>query len=172
MSDNGQAHEADWIRAALDEHERPLVRYAQRLTGDLERARDIVQDTFLKLCRRGADELDGHLAEWLYTVCRNKALDVLRKERRMKTLPEETIAVAEKDSAPDETAERRDTFERVLELVGRLPENQREVILLKFQRELSYREIAEVTGHSVSNVGFLIHQGVKTLRHRMKTHHA
>jgi RNA polymerase sigma-70 factor (ECF subfamily) len=80
--------------------------------------------------------------------------------------------VAEKDSAPDETAERRDTFERVLELVGRLPENQREVILLKFQRELSYREIAEVTGHSVSNVGFLIHQGVKTLRHRMKTHHA
>jgi RNA polymerase sigma-70 factor (ECF subfamily) len=45
-----------------------------------------------------------------------------------------------------------------------LPANQREVLYLKFQQGLSYKEIGKVTGHSVSNVGFLIHTGMKTLR--------
>jgi RNA polymerase sigma-70 factor (ECF subfamily) len=48
-----------------------------------------------------------------------------------------------------------------------LPPNQREVIRLKFQNGFSYREISRISGHSVSNVGFLIHTGMKTLRQRL-----
>ena len=48
-----------------------------------------------------------------------------------------------------------------------LPANQQEVIRLKFQHGLSYKQIAEVTQLSVSNVGFLIHAGLKTLRQRL-----
>ena len=77
---------SDWIQAALREHEGPLVRYAAQFTGDLDRARDVVQDTFLKLCAADPAELDGHLAPWLYTVCRNRARDIQRKEQRMKPL--------------------------------------------------------------------------------------
>jgi RNA polymerase sigma-70 factor (ECF subfamily) len=51
--------------------------------------------------------------------------------------------------------------------VERLPENQREVIRLKFQSDLSYKEIAEITNLSVSNVGFLLHTGIKRLRFMM-----
>jgi RNA polymerase sigma factor (sigma-70 family) len=68
---------------------------------------------------------------------------------------------------PAALAEQNDSAGRVQQLVGDLPENQREVIRLKFQDGLSYREIATVTGLSVSNVGFLIHRGVKTLRKQM-----
>ena len=49
-----------------------------------------------------------------------------------------------------------------------LPANQQEVIRLKFQNDLSYREISRITKLSESNVGFLIHTGLKTLRHRVR----
>ena len=44
--------ETDWIRDVLEEYQAALTRYAMRITGDLEKARDVVQDTFLKLCRQ------------------------------------------------------------------------------------------------------------------------
>ena len=77
-----------WIREALDRHERPLVQYASRLLGDPERGRDVVQEAFLRLCDQDPAELDGHLAAWLYTVTRNRAFDILRKEKRMNPLSE------------------------------------------------------------------------------------
>ena len=69
--------------------------------------------------------------------------------------------------APAEAAERSESRGRMLEQVAALPERQQEVLLLKFQSGLSYRDIAGVLEISVSNVGFLIHTAIKTLRERM-----
>jgi RNA polymerase sigma-70 factor (ECF subfamily) len=55
----------------------------------------------------------------------------------------------------------------VLDLLGTLPASQQEVIRLKFQNGFSYQEISRISGHSVSNVGYLIHVGLKTLRGRL-----
>src|SRR3954447_7360827 len=88
----GQPTTADhgpWVRAAVDRFEGPLTLYAARLLGDAEAARDVVQETFLRLCVQDRGPVEGHLAEWLFTVCRNKALDVLRKEGRMARLSDE-----------------------------------------------------------------------------------
>ena len=52
----------------------------------------------------------------------------------------------------------------MLDLLDALPPNQREVIRLKFQNGFSYQEISRISGHSVGNVGYLIHVGLKTLR--------
>ena len=65
---------------------------------------------------------------------------------------------------PAAAAEREETHSEVLRYLDRLPPNQKEVIRLKFQGEMSYKEISEVTSLSVSNVGFLIHTGLKRLR--------
>ena len=51
-----------------------------------------------------------------------------------------------------------------MKMLERLSDNQREVILLKFQQGLSYQEIQEITGLSSGNIGFLIHTGLKRLR--------
>ena len=158
-----------WIQAALASYEAPLTRYAQRILRDADGARDVVQETFVRLCRARPEEINGPLAAWLFTVCRNQALSVRRKEDRMTTLTE----VCQKEleapvSAPDLTAQRRETAGRVADRMERLPQNQRTVIRLKFQHALSYREIAEATGLSVTNVGFLIHSGLKTLRRQMR----
>jgi len=159
---------SDWIRAALREHEGPLMRYATQITGDLDRARDVVQDTFLRLCAEDPAQLDGHLAQWLFTVCRNRAFDLHRKEQRMKPLDDlELAAQPSREHSPAAQAEHNESTSRALRLIKHLPPNQQEVVRLKFQNGLSYKEIADVTKLSVTNVGFLIHTALKTLRQQM-----
>ena len=168
MTDAEQPTRLAWMRTVLDRYEGPLTRYAARITGDPDEARDIVQETFLRLCGEDRARVDGHLSEWLFTVCRNRAWDVRRKERRMRPLTEAAIESRESpDGAPVAAAEGRETTSAVLRVLAGLPDNQQEVIRLRFQNGLSYREISSVTELSVSNVGYLIHTAIKTIREKM-----
>lgn len=167
---NENSTKADWVRAALAEHESSLLRYAASITGDTERARDVVQETFIQLCDEEPEKLSGRVAEWLFTVCRNRALDSQRKEKRMTPLTEFDLATRESaEPSPAMAAEQKESAAQILNLVELLPHNQREVIRLKFQSGLSYQEISRVTSHSVTNVGFLIHTGIKTLRQKIQS---
>ena len=65
---------------------------------------------------------------------------------------------------PRKAAERSDQRIQILGFLDKLPDNQKEVIRLKFEGDMSYKEISQVTNLSVSNVGFLIHAGIKKLR--------
>ena len=179
------------LSALLARYERPLVRYAQSIVGDLESARDVVQETFIRLCRMQGSEVEdqesgiriqgsgkngatkpdscpltpdpSHLQAWLFTVTRNRALDHQRKYSRIipMTLPDNQPCGA---PGPAAVLERRESATSLFRLLDALPPNQREVIRLKFQNDLSYREIADVTQLSVTNVGFLLHTGLKKLR--------
>ena len=171
MSTSGP-NQSEWICEVLERFEGPLIRYAQRFTGDLERARDVVQDTFMKLCRQEPGEVDGHLSQWLFTVCRNAALDVQKKERRMTTTTELVDRASPQVTPPDHAATVQDSAVQALRLLDQLPPNQQEVIRLKFQNDLSYREIADVTGLTTSNVGFLLHVGLKRLRELLRAEFA
>ena len=174
------------ISALLDRYERPLVRYALSILRDLESARDVVQETFIRYVRtsgtgdapvsdglpEGEDSSDSdtlhppppdRVAAWLFTVCRNRALDYHRKHSRIVPMNFPDNRAAEEPS-PAAYLESRDTAASLLQLVDSLSPNQREVIRLKFQSDLSYKEIAEVTQLSVTNVGFLLHTGLKKLR--------
>lgn len=75
--------------------------------------------------------------------------------------------IANDDSAPDDQADRTETLARVMKLMDRLSDNQKQVILMKFRDGLSYREISDATGLTGGNVGFLIHTGLKKLRQIM-----
>jgi len=162
--------DSSWVPSVMADYEVPLTRYAAHITGDTERAREIVQDTFLKLCRQKPAQIRSHLAQWLYTVCRNRALDVLRKERRMTGLSDSQLRL-QIHSGPEVPAalEKEEQLADVLNILSTLPANQQEVLRLKFQADLSYSEISRVTNLTVSNVGFLIHTGLKTIRERVRT---
>ena len=157
------ATKSTWIVAALGRYENHLVRYATWILGDTERAREVVQETFLRLCKEQPARIGDHLAQWLFTVCRNLAFDVRKKETRMSPLtdPDTLPAIPQRPSA---SIEQDETMSHVLRLMDTLPKNQREVLRLKFQCDLSYKEISEITRLSVTNVGFLIHTAIKTLR--------
>jgi DNA-directed RNA polymerase specialized sigma24 family protein len=77
----------DFVKQALVDFESPLIGYATTFLHDAERARDVVQDTFIRLYQQDIDKVSGGLKAWLFTVCRNRALDVIRKEKRIGELP-------------------------------------------------------------------------------------
>jgi RNA polymerase sigma-70 factor (ECF subfamily) len=151
----------------LQRFEIPLLQYAARITGDRERARDVVQETFVKFQRNGAINRDDEPATWLFTVCRNAALNVCRKERRMMYLDEEAIESREGEQLmPFERLEQREAVGFLLRIVATLPPRQQEVIQLKFQNDLSYQQIANIMKTTANNVGVLLHTALKTLRQR------
>ncbi len=169
MDSHDSMEQSRWVESVVERYEGRLLRYASQVTGDLDRGRDVVQDTFLRLCREPPADLDGHLAEWLYTVCRNRALDVRRKEKRMQSMTtERSLAQPSREPSQETVAERQDAAKHVSELVEGLSENQREVVRLKFQNGLSYKEISRVTELSVSNVGYLIHTAIQKLRRQLE----
>ncbi len=158
-----------FVRDALERYEGRLLLYARRLLGDEERARDVVQETFLKLCRQRRADVERRLAEWLYTVVRNGAIDARRRERVMKVSDEVRVdeRVDPAGGGPGARLEREEEGARVLASLASLPEKEQEALRLKFQGGLSYREIAGVTGESIGTVGWRIHEGLKTLRARL-----
>lgn len=168
MGKDKEEARAHWINEALALYEIPLLRYAVSILGDVDRARDVVQDTFLKLCRQDSRTLGDHIAPWLFRVCRNRALDIQRKEGRMNRQSVDSEMLRDPVPGPMAALESREYRSLLNKLLLELSDNQREVVRLKFQNGLSYREISDVTGLSVSNVGFLIHTAIKSLRGKFK----
>lgn len=161
------AHEdTGFLPRIFAEQQAPLVRYASRLLGgDTDRARDVVQDAFVRFMAQPTGAVNGHAVEWLFTVCRHRALDVLRKEGRMKRFADgEVERVAAAEARPGRSLETAETHEALLQMIEHLPRNQQEVVRLKFQNGFSYKEISRITELSVTNVGFLIHTAVARLR--------
>jgi RNA polymerase sigma-70 factor (ECF subfamily) len=152
------------ITEALDRYERVLVSYAKEITGDLESARDAVQETFLRLSRQDVVALESRLRPWLFLVCRNCALDHRRKVVRFRAEPIEDDKWLSDEPSPPMHAIAAEDAGRLRELVAALPRQQRELIKLKFEAGLSYKEMAEALRTSVSTVGVQLHDAIKTLR--------
>jgi len=163
MSDPGTRRQ--WVLAVLDRCEAPLGRYAARLLGEGDSAQEAVQHAFLQLCQRSADDFpDGGEAAWLFHVCRNKAMDLLRlRQRQSGNGQADLAALIGREPDPAELAERQDLCSELTRQVARLPAAQREAIDL-WCEGFSYREIAEITYHSEGNVRVLVHRAIKQLR--------
>jgi DNA-binding CsgD family transcriptional regulator len=166
---NSNPERQQWLDALVQRHEQPLCRYAYSLLGSLSAAQDAVQETFLRLCRENPGQTGG-----------------TRGGLAVPGLPVPgpgCVAQGETHAAPGPRAHRADGRRRPhpgptrrprrIRTTGPAPAwtpcppNEREVIRLKFQHDLSYREIARITRLTESNVGYLIHQGLKSLRHQM-----
>ena len=163
------------LRAAMSDFEIPLTKYAVSILGDLEEARDVVQETFLKLYKQDPNRVGLKVKAWLFTVCRNRCYDVLKKNNRISNLEEDQVsAIPSKDKDPVEIInffEGRDEINKniniLYSLIEKLPARQKEVMRLKFQADLTYKEIAETLDISISNVGFIVHSALKNLREAM-----
>jgi len=158
------------VKQALDLYESALIAYAASiLHGDVERAREVVQDSFLKLYLSDPDKVRDNVKAWLYTVCRNRAFDVLRKEQRLDLGNDDAIAsFSDWRPDPSQSNDTHDLADRVWQTVELLSPNQQEVLRLKYVHDLSYKDIATATGLSVGNVGFIMHVAIKRLRELLK----
>jgi RNA polymerase sigma-70 factor (ECF subfamily) len=158
-----------WVQSALERYERPLLQYAMSIVGEIERARDIVQETFMRLHKQEQEDIEGHLSQWLFTVCRNCALKSLKKEDRYIYVEAAEFETKKCEGlTPLHELERKERVTRLMELVKELPKNQQEVVRLRFHNHHSYQEISDITGLSVGNVGFLLNAAMRNLRTKME----
>ncbi len=153
----------DFFKETVRTYEPRLLRFLAK-TIPLPVAREIVQEAFIKLLREDLSAIRNHVAEWLFTVCRNSANDYRRREGLMPTGSVTALTLVDPNPLPLEALENRQELQRVRDSIGRLPPVEQEVVRLKFQEGFSYKEISRITGHSVSYVGVLIHQAIQKIR--------
>jgi RNA polymerase sigma factor (sigma-70 family) len=133
----------------VNRFESPLLRYVTHLIGPAE-AEDVVQDVFLRLHRtlsRNGPESIGNLSRWLFAVAHNAAIDVVQDNaRRQPAAPAAEAAKARADGeALDQLSAlvRRAACERALEEMRRLPDVQRQVLLLKVVQGMTMRDLLD-----------------------------
>jgi len=151
------------MEAIVAGHETALLRYATRILDNPAAAEDVVQNVFVKLFEswKKGTHPSGKLKSWLYKVTHNEAVDFIRRESRLSILhrkqAEEPTACPDGVHCADNDGDRR---AMVLEHVRKLHPTEQQVLLLRLDEGLSYKEIAEVTGRTEGNVGCILHNAV------------
>lgn len=151
-----------------------FFRLALRITLDRAEAEDITQETLIRMWeqRDGWNEIQS-LEAWGLTICRNFALDHIRKrqlqiEREQDfltpSLPHSVTSSLLSVPPPDEQLDQKQRVEAVLQLIDQLPEVQRTVIQLRDIEGMRYDEIAQATGLSETQVKVYLHRARKRIR--------
>ncbi len=155
---------AETITELFNALESLLLTYALRLVRDLNTAEDIVQEAFLRL----QAEFQNVKAprRWLYRTVHNLALNHQRRLGKVVSMDHpiaDGIEIPDPQPLPDEQIARLEGIGLVRLTLATLDERSRELIRLKFTENLSYKEISQRTGLTVSNVGYLLHHALKAV---------
>lgn len=148
------------IREIFDAEESPLLRFAYGIVGQRETAEDLVQEAFLRLHQHWQEVQQPRA--WLYRSVRNLALNHLRDHRRETNLDAAEEPNAENPVA-DEVLSRMETVGSLRLLLAEMSADDRKLLRMKYDGHLSYQDISERTGLSVSNVGYKLHHLLKSL---------
>lgn len=165
-----QAGDEDAFARLLDRFGPRTLRYLERLVGD--EAEDVHQEVWLAVYRRiGQLATPAAFVTWLFSVTRHRAVDHLRRRRRARELVDyvaaESIVHDEPAMNEVEAALRGHDRDDAMELpaaIAALPPVHREVLLLRYQEELSYEEMAAVIGCSIGTVKSRLHHAKRRLR--------
>ncbi len=154
-----------WIKKSSSD----LIRYTFGILRDEERAKDVVQEAFMKLIDEDPAQIEKLLPQWLYRVCRNAAIDIWRREKKVDIFGEGQEGAVQDETASAETSlADQQSMTIMLREISKLDAKHQEVLRLKFNDELSYKEISEITGYTVTNVGFILHEAVQKLKEKVK----
>ena len=164
----------------VDKYKQPVMNLVYRTLHDETEAEDLAQNVFLQVYKSAKRyESRAKFSTWLFTIARNLCLnEIRRRSRHPADSLEETHADREdqprqqfedkKIISPPEKLLHGELAQKIEEALAELPENQRTAILLCRQEELSYEEIAEILGCSLSATKSLIHRGRETLKEKLK----
>ena len=160
------------LREWFEKLEKPLMIYAFQIVHDREEAQDLVQDAFLRFFKQEDEILEPKA--WLYKTLRNLSISFLRKDGRLqRTTDGDQLDFLDSMNRPVESIlvknlEKDEALNRVRHAISLLPKESAEIIQLKFDQQKSYNEISQITGLSVSNVGYKLHHIIKDLSQALK----
>ena len=149
------AGDATAYRGLVEKYQQRVYQMVYGVVRNREDARDVTQDAFVKAYDRlDTFRLESSFYTWLYRVAMNKAIDHTRKRKRRPTSEfDETIGNRDetgnisdvhREGSPRKALERKQLYTRIMDAIEQLPEDQKQVILLRELEGLSYKEIAEV----------------------------
>ncbi len=149
----------DAFRKLVERHQERVFGYLMGMVRDRDVANDLFQETFLRVIRamrseRGSYERQGRWLGWVMRIARNSALDHLRRRKKWRDVDDGEGSFWDRmpDDVPtaDESVSRAQLTSLLEECIQRLPAEQREVVLLRHEADLTFREIAELTDVSIN----------------------
>jgi len=153
----------------LADYWRPVLTFSTRLLHDGEAADDVAQETFLRVWINRTEIQPGQLRAYIFRVARNLVVDETRK-RRVRGRATDTTGISTTVPRPDQVVERDEQHEAIQHAVDSLPPKRREAFILAYLHELSYKEVADVLGVSVSTVKNHVASALMDLRHSLAGH--
>lgn len=150
-----------------------LYSYLFKLSGDRKMAEDLFQETLIKIWR-GLPKYSeqNKFSSWIFSIAHNTAMDSLRNNRNhvIEAVSESENFISEMD--PYKDIVNAETSEMISNAVDKLPLKQKEVFLLRVNGDMTFKEIADLTGESLNTVLSHMHYAVKKLRNILRFQNA
>ena len=164
-----QQGSSDALRRVYEQYAEGIYAYCAKILADRQRAKDVVQETFLKI-RQSAGQIQQceSFKSWIFRIARNECLMEIRKSRKNGTLESESVW---QEETPHDQYIRRERAEIVNDLLDSLKQEYREVLILRAYEDLSYAEIAVVTGDSESSVRSRIFKARKAMAEKLEEYY-
>ncbi len=180
LAQQALAGSADAFRGLVELYQRPILSFVSRMVADASVADDLAQDVFLRAWRHLGDyDPSRKFSSWLFKIAHNRTIDQLRRQKLRFTFslddrgeegdesPRE-VAAPEEQTSPLRHAESSELRRLVQESIAELRPTYREILLLRFEQDLQYDEIAEVLGIALGTVKVQLHRARKALARELR----
>jgi len=158
-----------WLTDAYEKYYRKLHNYAEGFLTDLHAANDVVNETFIKLHKKG-QIVDEYLPQWLHRVCKNVAINYIRKQQKYVFVDNDSKFDEEpaEETPLSEELEHAQEVQKMMKCLDLITKKQRDMVRLRYFKNHSYQEISVLTGQKLGNVAFTLHAAIKKLREKME----
>ena len=129
----------------LNEHGSALLLYARQWSNSIADAEDIVQKSFVRFWRSEYTRSENP-APYLYRIVRNTAIDLIRSRKRREIRERQVFEESDKAPMFEPGLEQEERHKEIEKAIAKLPEEQREVVVMKIWGDLTFKEIAETLG--------------------------
>lgn len=154
----------------------PLTNFVYRFVGDRDASTDVVQDTMIRFyLHKDSYKSFAKFSTWIYTIATNLAKNELKRRKRKNLFSihsgddEETMDLLDKSALPDVLADSEIKNKIIQKALSKVKEVYREVVILRDVQDMSYEEIAEITGLSIGTVKSRINRGRAQLQKLLKS---
>lgn len=152
------------------EYGKRLYGASEKIVKDPQKAQDVIHEVFIRLHKQDFCKIEGHINEWLFTVCRNCSIKQYHNRNRYVLVDnlEEFDSIDESNSASQDMIQ-SELLKTMMNLIKKLPKNQQKALHLRYFEDFSYETIAKKMKTTTGNVGFMLSNGISRLKALLKS---